>query len=166
MILVNAVPGLFQLVFSLIFTVITLYFCFPFIGRITRDIDVEKELAKGNIAVGIIVAAVFIAITIVVQSGISGLSVGLNKALIAGIFSDESLLFVGFAFIRMVLCLVLAVAAIYLALTVLKQLTKDIDEFEELKKGNITVALMMAGVIMAVALIIQSGVIGITAVLV
>ena len=56
-----------------------------------------------------------------------------------------------------------AIVAIYLALNILDKLTKGIDEFEELKKGNIAVALEMAGVIIAVAIIIQSGVLGITA---
>ena len=43
--------------------------------------------------------------------------------------------------------------------------TKELEEFEELKKGNIAVALEMAGVIIAVSLIIQSGITGITAAL-
>ena len=55
--------------------------------------------------------------------------------------------------------------AIYLALTILDKLTTGLHEFEELKKGNIAVALEMAGVIIAVALIIQSGIVGITAAL-
>jgi len=40
------------------------------------------------------------------------------------------------------------------------------DEYAELKKGNVAVALMMAGVIVATAIIIQSGVIGITSALI
>jgi len=46
------------------------------------------------------------------------------------------------------------------------RLTKGLDEFEELKKGNVAVALLMAGVIVATAVIIQSGVIGITSALI
>jgi len=49
---------------------------------------------------------------------------------------------------------------------VLDHLTKGVNEWEELKKGNVAVALMMAGVIVATALIIQSGVMGITAALI
>jgi uncharacterized membrane protein YjfL (UPF0719 family) len=45
-------------------------------------------------------------------------------------------------------------------------LTKGVDEFEELKKGNVAIALMMAGVIVSTAIIIQSGVIGITSALI
>jgi uncharacterized membrane protein YjfL (UPF0719 family) len=70
---------------------------------------------------------------------------------------------VGVAIIQLILGIVLAVGAIYLALNILDKLTKGVEEFEELKKGNVAVALEMAGVIIAVAVIIQSGVIGITA---
>jgi uncharacterized membrane protein YjfL (UPF0719 family) len=45
------------------------------------------------------------------------------------------------------------------------KLTKEVDEFEEIKKGNVAVALEMAGIIIAVAVVIQSGVLGITAAL-
>ena len=163
MLLANVVVGLIQLVFALVFAVVALYIGFAVLGKITKDIDEEKELAKGNVAVGIIVAAVFVAIALVVQSGVSGLSVGLNKALSVGILSVDGLLSIGLAFFQLILGIVLAVGAIYLALNILDKLTKGVEEFEELKKGNVAVALEMAGVIIAVAVIIQSGVIGITA---
>jgi uncharacterized membrane protein YjfL (UPF0719 family) len=57
---------------------------------------------------------------------------------------------------------VLAVWIIYLALNIFDKLTKGIDEFEEIRKGNVAVALEMAGVVVATAIIVQSGVIGIT----
>jgi uncharacterized membrane protein YjfL (UPF0719 family) len=40
-----------------------------------------------------------------------------------------------------------------------------VDEFDEIKKGNVAIALEVAGVIIAVAVVIQSGVLGITAAL-
>lgn len=163
MLLENAVVGLVQLVIAIIFAVVALYIGFSVLGKITKGIDEEKELAKGNVAVGILVAAVFVAIALVVQSGVSGLSVGINKALSLGILSVDGLTVVGVATIQLVLGIVLAVGAIYLALNILDKLTKGVEEFEELKKGNIAVALEMGGVIIAVAVIIQSGVIGITA---
>jgi uncharacterized membrane protein YjfL (UPF0719 family) len=163
MLLANAAVGLIQLVIAIIFAVVALYIGFAVLGKITKGIDEEKELAKGNVAVGIIVAAVFVAIALVVQSGVSGLSVGINKALSVGILSIDGLLTVGLAFVQLILGIVLAVGAIYLALNILDKLTKGVEEFEEIKKGNVAVALEMAGVIIAVAVIIQSGVIGITA---
>lgn len=166
MLLANAVVGLFQLLISIIFAVLALYIGFAVLTKITKVIDDEKELKKGNAAVGILVAAVFVAIALVVQSGVSGISVGINKAVSVGIFSIDGLLAIFSAFIQLILGIVLAVGAIYLALYILDKLTQGIDEFEEIKKGNVAVALMMGGVIIAVAVIIQSGVIGITAALI
>jgi len=166
MLLINIIVGLIQLLISIIFAVLALYIGFAVLIKINKNIDGEKELAKGNVAVGIIVAAVFVAIALVVQSGVSGLSVGINKALSVGIISVDGLLAVSVAFIQLILGIVLAVGAIYLALNILDKLTKGFDEFEEIKKGNVAVALMMGGVIIAVAVIIQSGVIGITAALI
>jgi len=166
MLLTNVVVGLIQLIISIIFAVLALYIGFAVLIKINKNMDEEKELARGNVAVGIIVAAVFVAIALVVQSGVSGLSVGINKAISVGILSVDGLLAIGVAFIQLILGIVLAVGAIYLALYVLAKLTKGVDEFEEIKKGNIAVALMMGGVIIAVAVIIQSGVIGITAALI
>jgi uncharacterized membrane protein YjfL (UPF0719 family) len=166
MLLTNVVVGLIQLIISIIFAVLALYIGFAVLSKINKNMDEEKEIARGNVAVGIIVAAVFVAIALVVQSGVSGLSVGINKAINVGILTVDGLLAVGTAFIQLILGIVLAVGAIYLALYILDKLTKGVDEFEEIKKGNIAVALMMGGVIIAVAVIIQSGVIGITAALV
>lgn len=161
--LLNAVVGLVQLVIAIVFAVVALYIGFLVLGKITRGIDEEKELAKGNVAVGVLVASVFIAIALVVQSGVSGLSVGINKALSIGILSGDGILTIVVAIVQLLLGIVLAIAAIYLALNILDKLTSGVEEFEELKKGNVAVALEMAGVIIAVAVIIQSGVIGITA---
>jgi uncharacterized membrane protein YjfL (UPF0719 family) len=163
---VNAIVGLVQLIIAIIFSVISLYIGFITLTKITKNIDAEKELAKGNAAVGTIVAAVFVAIALVVQSGVSGLSVGINKAASVGFLSFDGLLAIGAAFIQLILGIVLAIIAIYLALNVLDKLTKRVDEFNEIKKGNIAVALEMAGVIIAVAVVIQSGVLGITAALI
>jgi uncharacterized membrane protein YjfL (UPF0719 family) len=166
MLLANAIVGLFQLLISIIFAVLALYIGFAVLSKITKVIDEENELKKGNAAVGILVAAVFVAIALVVQSGVSGLSVGINKAVSVGILSVDGLLAICSALIQLILGIVLAVGAIYLALYILDKLTQGIEEFEEIKKGNVAVALMMGGVIIAVAVIIQSGVIGITAALI
>ncbi len=157
--LANAFVGLIQLVIAIILAVVALYIGFSVFSRITKGMDEEKELMKGNPAVGIIIASIFFAIALVVQSGIAGISVGIMKAL-----AGDWLAIVA-SLIQLILGIILAIGAIYLALNILDRLTKGVDEFEEIKKGNVAVALMMAGVIVSTALIIQSGVIGITSAL-
>lgn len=160
--LTNAVVGIIQLVIAIILAVVALYIGFSVLGKITKGIDEEKEIARGNTAMGILVASVFLAIGIVVQSGVSGISVGISKALQPGLPYGDSIAIIVISILQLVLGIVLAIVAIYLALNILDKLTKGIDEFAELKKGNVAVALEMAGVIITVAIIIQSGVMGIT----
>jgi uncharacterized membrane protein YjfL (UPF0719 family) len=166
MLLANVAVGIIQLIIAIILAVAALYIGFSVLNKITKGIDEEKELAKGNVAVGIVVAAVFFAIAIVVQSGVAGVSVGVGSALSSGLGSIDAYIAIGVAILQLILGIVLAIAAIYLALKVLDRMTKGVEEFEELKKGNVAVALEMAGVIVAVALIVQVGVLGITQALV
>lgn len=159
MTLENAIIGIIQLVVSIIVAVIALYIGFSVLGKITSGIEEEKEISNGNAAVGILIASVFISIAIVVQSGVAGISVGIRNALNGDYYSLAA------SVIQLILGIILAVVAIYLALRILDKMTKGIDEFKELENGNVAVALEMAGVIIAVALIIQSGVMGITSAL-
>ena len=157
--LANAFIGLIQLVIAIILAVVALYIGYSVFSRITKGMDEEKEITGGHAAVGIIIASIFFAIALVVQSGIAGISVSIMKAL-----AGDWLAIVA-SLIQLILGIILAIGAIYLALNILDRLTKGVDEFEEIKKGNVAVALMMAGVIVSTALIIQSGVIGITSAL-
>jgi uncharacterized membrane protein YjfL (UPF0719 family) len=165
MILVNAAVGIIQLIIAVILAVVALYIGFSIFGKITKDVDEQKELAKGNVAFGIVVASIFVAIAVVVQSGVAGISVGISKASTLGFTSVDGMIAISVAIIQLILGVLLAIGAIYLALNILDKLTREVEEFEELKKGNVAVALEMAGVIIAVALIIQSGIVGITAAL-
>lgn len=153
----TAVIGILQLVVAIILAVIALYIGFYVLGKITKGIDEEKEIAKGNTAVGILVAAVFVAIATIVQSGVAGVSTGLSRALGGDFYA------LGASVAQLLLGLILAILAIYLSLNMLDKFTKGIEEFEEIKKGNVAVALVMTGVIITVAIIIQEGVRGITA---
>ena len=152
----SIIIGIVQLIIAVILAVVSLYMGFAMLGRMTSDIDEEKELVKGNVAVGILVASIFVSIAIVVQSGVAGVSIGLRDAVDGNIYSLIA------SVIQLMVGMILAIAGIYLSLNIFDKLTKGIDEFEEIRKGNVAVALEMAGVVIAVALIIQSGVLGIT----
>lgn len=156
MTLENIIIGITQLIIAIILAVVSLYIGFAVLDRMTSKIDEEKELAKGNTAVGVLVASIFVSIAIVVQSGVVGISIGLKDAINGNIYSLIA------SIIQLMLGILLAIGVIYLALNIFDKLTKEIDEFEEIRKGNVAVAIELAGVIIAVALIVQSGVLGIT----
>ena len=63
------------------------------------------------------------------------------------------------ALIQLVVGLALSVGAVYTGIRFLDKLTKDIDEWDEIKKGNVAVGVLLAGIILSVALIVENGVV-------
>ncbi|HNL86726.1 MAG TPA: DUF350 domain-containing protein, partial [Methanoregulaceae archaeon] len=75
--IVTAFVGLIQLIIAILLAVVALYIGYSTFSKITKGIDEIQELKKGNVAVGIIIAAIFFAIAIVIQSGVAGISIGI-----------------------------------------------------------------------------------------
>ena len=55
--------------------------------------------------------------------------------------------------------MVLAILSIYVAISILDKITVDIDEFKELKRGNVAIAIIMAAVLFAVSVVIRGAVV-------
>ncbi|WP_455285525.1 DUF350 domain-containing protein [[Eubacterium] cellulosolvens] len=135
-----------RLVLAIVFAVAALYIASYVLGKLTKGLDEWAEIGKGNVAVSVYMAGIFISVATIVAPGVIGLFVTLD---IIGIV-------VGF--IQLVLALALAVAAQYIALSVLGKMTKGLDEWEQLKKGNVAVGLIMAAVVIAIAAVVSQGV--------
>jgi len=151
-----------QLVIGLALAMGSVYMGLRLFDKMTVGIDEMAELKKGNVAVAILLGAIIISIANVVQSGVLSLTTGLAIAnqeapmVIASLIIGTANLLVG---------LVLSIVSISIALSVLDKITTEIDEFKELKRGNVAVAITMAAVLIAVSFVISSAVAGMTNVL-
>jgi uncharacterized membrane protein YjfL (UPF0719 family) len=150
--------GLLQLIAGLVLSMGSIYLGLKMFDRMTPGINEMEEIKKGNAAVGILMAAVVISIATVVQGAIH--SFGSNIPLDRGVLMIA--LGVGIGVLNLIFGLLVAILAIYLALKILDKITVDINETEEFKQGNVAVAIMEAGVLIAVSFVIQAGVVGIT----
>lgn len=150
--------ALVQLILGLVLAVVSIYIGMWSFGRMTKGIDEMAELRKGNVAVGILMAAVIFSIATVVQSGVSGITNGLKP----GLTIDQLVSVLGVGILQLLVGIVVAVIAIYLAINALDKITTEINEKAELKKGNVAVAIIMAGVLLAVSFVVQAGVSGIS----
>ena len=135
-----------RLILAIIFAIVSLYIASWVLGKITKEIDEWKEIGKGNYAVAIYMAGIFISVAIIVGPGI----IGLFRTL------DAIGIVLGFA--QLVLALILAVAMQYIGLSVLGKLTKGVDEWKELKNGNAAIGIVMAAIVIAISTIVAQGV--------
>jgi uncharacterized membrane protein YjfL (UPF0719 family) len=118
-------------------------------------LNILKELEQGNAAVAILMIGVILAIAIVIRSGI----VSLTKITV---FDMNYIWSVVWGFVQMILSIVIAIASIYIALWVLKRFMEEKDVIEDIDNGNIAMAIVVAGIVISIAYIIEAAVAGIS----
>lgn len=154
--LVAIAAGFLQLLFGLIFAAVAIYLGVRVFDRFTKGVDEMDELRRGNTAIGILLAAVVITVAIVVQSGVAGMTNAVVQPTNSSI-GDYVVGILG-GIVQLLVGILLAVVAIYMAVSVFGKVTKGIDEQAELKKGNVAVAIVLSGFLIAVGFVIQAGV--------
>jgi uncharacterized membrane protein YjfL (UPF0719 family) len=159
--LVNIIIGLIQLLLAIVLAVVALYAGFFTFMRIVKNIDAQSELARGNCAVGILVASIFIGISVTVVSCIQGILGGLNKIFADGFLNINDTIDVVSSCLDLILGILLAIGSIYLAIYVFSRLNKQTDMIEAIKNGNVAIACTVGGMILAVSVIIHYGVLSI-----
>jgi uncharacterized membrane protein YjfL (UPF0719 family) len=152
--------ALLKLVIGLVLSMGSIYIGLRAFDRMTPGIEEMEEIKKGNVAVGILMAAVVISIATVVQSGVQ--SFGNNIA--AGMSVPMIAIALTISTANLLFSVLVAVFSLYIAMRILDRITEDINETEEFKQGNVAVAVMEAGVLIAVAFVIQASIGDITSV--
>jgi uncharacterized membrane protein YjfL (UPF0719 family) len=144
--------SLIQLIIAVVLSAVAAYLAFYLFQWFTRGLDEWEALRQGNAAVGIVLGAMLISVAIVLRPALfvntSAWDVG--GALFFRVLLAEAL--------QLAAGLVLAVVTLAVALYVFAALTRGIDEVEELKKGNLAIAGLLAGVVIGVGLMVSQAV--------
>ncbi len=125
-----------------------LYSSINMLDRLTAGIDEWKLIKGGNVAVGIFYGAVMLSIVVLVGPRIAEF-VGY---LVSGLPLEYLIIALFFSLVNYLLGLLAAIVIIFLTIHVIDRLTSDLDEFKELERGNVAVAVIMAVVLLSVVL--------------
>ena len=144
--------SLSQLAVALVLSAIAAYLTFYLFQLFTRNLDEWEALRQGNAAVGVVLGAMLISVAIVLRPAIvvspSVWDVGRDfffRVLLAQV-------------LQLMVGMVLAVITLTVALYLFAALTRGIDEVEELGKGNLAIAGLLAGVVIGVGLMVAQAV--------
>lgn len=139
-------------------TMVTIMLFFSVVTRITRYRDIEL-LRQNNSAVAVVLAAAFIALAIMLKSAIYPVTAQLQDLWFqSGKSASDLLLFILRVCGYLTLSILVSLASLCLALVAFQKFTRGIDEEEEIRKGNTAVAIVLGGVLIAVALMMETGV--------
>jgi uncharacterized membrane protein YjfL (UPF0719 family) len=126
-----------------------LYIGIGFFDRMTAGIEEWKEMRKGNAAIGILLASVMAGMLLLMEQRIGELAFSIQVPT-AAIPMQAVALIMAFTFLNYILGLLASVIIIFLTINLADRITPDIDEFSELKKGNIAVALVLSAALLLV----------------
>ncbi|MEM4295820.1 MAG: DUF350 domain-containing protein [Candidatus Anstonellales archaeon] len=150
------VLSVLKIVLSLLFSVAAVYFAIRFFDYLTKGIDEWKEIAKGNIAVSIYLAAFIFTVSLIIEPSLGKLS--LDIANIIDKLSIAVLIFFVFDLLALVITIIISALVLYIALHLIDALSHGMKKFEQLKKGNVAVAITLAAILIAIGFIIRQGV--------
>lgn len=141
-----------QLAAAIVLSAVAAFLAFYLFQLFTRDLDEWQALREGNAAVGIVLGGMLIAVAIVLRPAVVPTTPALD---VGNTDFFQALLAI---VIQLAVGLVLAVVALTLALYLFAALTRGINEVEELRNGNLAIAGLLAGVVIAVGLMVSQAV--------
>lgn len=144
--------SLAQLALAVVLGAIAAYLAVHLFQRFASELDEWQEIRQGNTAVGVVLAALVLAVAIVLRPA---LVVNWTAWDVGNAFFAKALLVQA---LQLGVGLVVAVLALVLAFYLFSALTRGIDEMEELRKGNLAVAGLLAGVLIGVGLLVSQAV--------
>jgi uncharacterized membrane protein YjfL (UPF0719 family) len=134
-----------QIVVAVILAAVASYLGLLLFNRATRELDEWAELRRGNAAMGFVLGSIILGIALILRPALTVppmADTGTRLYPVFALFIEAISILVG---------LVLALSAIIFAIGLFDRLTGQIDELAELQQGNMAVAAVMVGVILAVS---------------
>lgn len=151
--------GISTVILSLLLGVFVLFLGFRVFSRLSTDINEEEELLKNNIAAAILSSSFIFSLGYMMKSSIYPLIQTFFNILF---YSDggPGRIILGFALIilQFTIALFISVGSLWTGIKGFTWLTKNIDEFEEIRKNNIAVSILMSVIIITLALFLQEGI--------
>jgi uncharacterized membrane protein YjfL (UPF0719 family) len=142
-----------NIIVAIILGVLASYIGVWLFSRATRHLDDWGEVKRGNTGMGVVLGAIIVGIALILKPAVDlPLTINANAANPGLVLLAE---IAGIA-----IALVLALSAIVFSVGLFGRLMEanQVDELSELQKGNLAVAAIMAGVILAVSLLISGAV--------
>ena len=171
MTLMRLLISLFELALMIVMSGVVITLIYRGILKATRDVNIEEELRKGNVALGILMATIMISIAMLLQKG---LAASVNTFRLAVATPEEmavplwiaGLLILGHMFLSLSLAIVTISATLRLAGKIARKISSEVPFKQLLINGNVAVGLLLSSVVLITALYVGEGVSAVTKALV
>lgn len=154
------ISGIVTLLLSVLLGVVVVHLGFVLFQHLTVRINESEELQRNNTAVAILSGGYILSLGLIVKSALSPVMQTFFLMTYGDQYSaGEIFLSAGFMVLQVLAALVTAVLALMSGLWIFSRLTPHIDEFAEIRKNNVAIAIVMAAILVTFALFIEEGVV-------
>ncbi len=156
--LLLVLSGISTLLLSLLLGILIIFTGFKIFSGFSKAIDEEEEIQKNNIAVAILSGSFIFAMGLLMKTSVNPLIQSIFRAIfyndsgVAAVLGNLSI-----SLLQFVATLLISIASLWFGVRGFTWLTRNIDEFEEIRKNNIAVAILMASIIITLALFLENG---------
>ena len=145
--------SLTEIIISLLFGIILLYSTYRLLDRFIKK---KYVIANDNLAFSVFSSSILISVAYLI-SGIKAPILNSLRMLSNDGDYEGSLILDGFKYTSLFLVIILIAIGlvIYLSINLYTKMTKDVNEFNEIKANNIAVSLIMATIIISISILIK-----------
>jgi hypothetical protein len=156
--LLRAFFGLVQLVITFVLAIAVVYGSYRLLGHLIRGLDTTGGLARGSVAMGIMMATFLFGIVLLMKQSLYPVFTVLKDLAFepdAGLaaWGRAALWALGYVAVSFAVAIAIALASLWL----FDRLTREIKELEEIKQDNVAVAIFFSGVFLSMAYFMEAG---------
>lgn len=155
----RVIVSLFHFLLMVLMSGFVVYLTYRTFIKANPDFDMENEIKKGNIAVGLLVGTILFSASQILMAGAeSSISMFRLHMLAPSAENDSALRLAGLIIAHLSMSMLLAAISISITLRLFGRLTRHMEEGQELQKGNIAVGILLSSVVLVSSLYIREGV--------
>ena len=154
----RVVVSLFDFILMVVMSAFVIALTYRIFVKANPDFHMGQEIKKGNVAVGILMAAILISASYILMAGTES-SIAMFRMHMLAPSEDESVLRIfGLMVAHLSISMMLAVVSISVTLRMFGRLERELRAGKELQNGNVAVGVLLAAVVVISSMYVREGV--------
>jgi uncharacterized membrane protein YjfL (UPF0719 family) len=153
----SLLAGLAAYLCSVLLAVVLVFGTYRLSTWLTPGLDEQRLVQGGNRSVALVLGAVVLSQSILLRHAVFPTMVVVRGAMLRPFSWGEAGSALAQAVLFVVVTALLSVATVAVAAWLFTRMTRGVDEFEEIRRDNLAVALLFALVLLGIALVVNEG---------
>jgi uncharacterized membrane protein YjfL (UPF0719 family) len=155
----RVVVSLFDFILMVVMSAFVIALTYRIFVKANPDFHMGQEIKKGNVAVGVLMAAILLSASYILMAGTESSIAMFRMHMLAPSEENETLLHIGALIIaHLSISMMLAVVSISVTLRMFGRLERELRAGKELQAGNLAVGILLAAVVIISSMYVREGV--------